>query len=73
MALSQREPRGAHLLHKASVDVVHQVVDLLQLLLVPVGEGELGIRIPALHNGAGVDAVLPERVCNVELSKDLQE
>ena len=62
-----------HLLHKARVDVVHQVVDLLQLLFVPVREGELGIRIPALHNCAGVDAILPERVRNVELPEHLQQ
>ena len=64
---------SAHLLHKTGVDVVHQVVDLLQLLLVPVGEGELGICVSALHNRAGVDAVLPERVRNVEFSKYLQK
>ena len=62
----------AHLLHKARVDVVYQVVDLLELLFVPVREGELSIRIPALHNCAGVDAVLPQRIRDVEFPKHLQ-
>ena len=61
-----------HLLHKAGVDVIHQVVNLPQLLAVPVGEWELRICITTLHDCAGVDAILPQRVGYVELAKHLQ-
>ena len=61
-----------HLLHKAVVDVVNQVVDLPQLFAVPVREWELRICVPPLHDRARVDAILPQRVRYVEFAKHLQ-
>ncbi len=56
---------------EARVDVVHKAVDKALLFTRPVREGELCVCIFTLCYGAGVDAVLSQRLRYVELAKHL--
>lgn len=60
-----------HLADEARVDVVHKTVDKAFLFRRPVGEGELCVCVFAVCYCTGVDAVLSQRLCYVELAKHL--